>query len=371
MKFKKFFLPLVVFLAVCFVSTSTIVVYRGVIEDINRDILTKRIVYLGRHLIAAQRPDGRRTYYFGQGLNGTEELVDLAALDINATGNPNNYDLMDGDGAIVIYGGTAYQYYFDADGTDAESSPDVIRPDDFVTEGVWKLVKTYVGDFSIGGVEFVVSADCSAEDGNTYDRCYETGDNSAWHYESGPQTWVSEGSGSLTAHLAAYDHQAMVDHIAETGNAHSADLEDIIDGVSIGSSTPTGGDVDWSNVDETHAPRAIETIENTDLNDSTTPYVLTQNELIGLAQHSNYGAGEVGVYQFPDEAEGWDAWFHREYDAQITLTPYAGGAAQWEFKYFGQDVFTQLAVDENIVNSTSGESVNRGFVCGLLLKKYM
>jgi len=73
----------------------------------------------------------------------------LDALDITASGAPNSDDLADGDSAIVtVISGTTvtvYEYIFDADGTDAESSPDVIRPDDYSSGGVWRLVKFNIG----------------------------------------------------------------------------------------------------------------------------------------------------------------------------------------------------------------------------------
>jgi len=71
----------------------------------------------------------------------------LDALDITASGAPNSDDLADGDSAIVtVISGTTvtvYEYIFDADGTDAESSPNVIRPDDYSSGGVWRLVKIH------------------------------------------------------------------------------------------------------------------------------------------------------------------------------------------------------------------------------------
>jgi hypothetical protein len=72
---------------------------------------------------------------------GTSGALD--ALDIAAISAPNASNLADGDSAIVaIISGTTstvYEYVFDADGVSAESSPTVIRPDDFATAGVWRL----------------------------------------------------------------------------------------------------------------------------------------------------------------------------------------------------------------------------------------
>jgi hypothetical protein len=41
--------------------------------------------------------------------------------------------------ALVFVGGIRYWYLFDATGTDAENAPDIIRPDDYATAGVWRL----------------------------------------------------------------------------------------------------------------------------------------------------------------------------------------------------------------------------------------
>lgn len=74
-------------------------------------------------------------------IGGTSGALD--ALDITGATTPNADNLADGDAAIVstISGATVvhYLFIFDADGTTAESSPTVIRPDDYATAGVWRL----------------------------------------------------------------------------------------------------------------------------------------------------------------------------------------------------------------------------------------
>jgi hypothetical protein len=91
---------------------------------------------------AAARPNSKKGMYFVQGLAGGA-TGDLDTLDITGASTPNQYDLIDGDSAIVAtISGTTVTYYFyifDADGTDAESSPAVIRPDDYASAGVWRL----------------------------------------------------------------------------------------------------------------------------------------------------------------------------------------------------------------------------------------
>jgi len=92
----------------------------------------------------APRPDSKKTMYLATSLTGGVSGA-LDALDISGVGSPNTYDLIDGDSCIVTSlsgaNGYSYQYVFDADGTDAEASPTVIRPDDYSTAGVWRLVR--------------------------------------------------------------------------------------------------------------------------------------------------------------------------------------------------------------------------------------
>lgn len=47
--------------------------------------------------------------------------------------------LTNGDRAHANVNDVSYWYLFDSSATDAESSPDIIRPDDYSTAGVWKL----------------------------------------------------------------------------------------------------------------------------------------------------------------------------------------------------------------------------------------
>ena len=47
--------------------------------------------------------------------------------------------LADGDRASVNYNNTEYRYLYVAAATDAEASPDIIRPNDYSASGVWKL----------------------------------------------------------------------------------------------------------------------------------------------------------------------------------------------------------------------------------------
>lgn len=78
----------------------------------------------------------------------------LDALDITASSTPNSNNLADGDSAIVaiISGVTAiyYFYVFDFDGTSVESSPSVIRPDDYSSQGVWRMYNISTSLFTEG-----------------------------------------------------------------------------------------------------------------------------------------------------------------------------------------------------------------------------
>lgn len=87
-------------------------------------------------LHATSRPGGKKGLYFCFSRTGGS-VGALDALDITGIGSPNDYDLADGDVAITIAGDGMTVHTFDADGTNAESDPDYIRPDDYVSAGVW------------------------------------------------------------------------------------------------------------------------------------------------------------------------------------------------------------------------------------------
>lgn len=92
--------------------------------------------------VGAARPDSKKTMYLATSLTGGGSGA-LDAFDITGAASPNTYDLVDGDSAIVsvISGEDVYHYFyiFDADGTDATDSPNVIRPNDYASAGVWRL----------------------------------------------------------------------------------------------------------------------------------------------------------------------------------------------------------------------------------------
>jgi hypothetical protein len=62
-------------------------------------------------------------------------------------------ELADGDIAMVVTATDLYFYSFDATATDAESSPLFIRPNDYSTEGVWKLVSFNALAYRSSGTE--------------------------------------------------------------------------------------------------------------------------------------------------------------------------------------------------------------------------
>lgn len=90
---------------------------------------------------AAARPGSKKGLYFVQTLTGGGSFA-LDSLDITAATTPNQYDLIDGDAAIYVNitgpVGLWSMYVFDANATDAEDSPRIIRPDDYATQGVWR-----------------------------------------------------------------------------------------------------------------------------------------------------------------------------------------------------------------------------------------
>jgi hypothetical protein len=108
---------------------------------------------------SAARPDSQNGIYGCTSLTGGAQGA-LDALDQTGDGDtdvtdgtPNQYDLIDGDIAIVgaISGATTsmYFYVYDADGTDAESSPEVIRPNDYGSAGVWVLANYFMRGYSV------------------------------------------------------------------------------------------------------------------------------------------------------------------------------------------------------------------------------
>jgi len=83
-----------------------------------------------------------------------QSIWPATGLTGGATGDLDDYavaTLADGDGGyvFVISGTTTYMYWyvFDADGTDAEITPSVIRPDDYSTQGNWRLAKLTSSSF--------------------------------------------------------------------------------------------------------------------------------------------------------------------------------------------------------------------------------
>ena len=99
------------------------------------------------YCLAAARPGGKNGIYYVQGLVGSG-AKDLDTLNIDGVGAPNTYDLIEGDAAIYTYlsgTDTLFSIYtFDASSTEATSSPDIIRPDEYngtTKIGVWLLAK--------------------------------------------------------------------------------------------------------------------------------------------------------------------------------------------------------------------------------------
>lgn len=63
----------------------------------------------------------------------------------------------DGDIGIAVVSGVTYFYYYDADAEDAESSPFIVRPNDYDV-GVWKLAN-FTGGTMLGKTNIVVTTD--------------------------------------------------------------------------------------------------------------------------------------------------------------------------------------------------------------------
>jgi len=220
MKLKKLLLPLIVFLVCSLgVTITTVIKYNSndALDRTNYNFTRNQYLGIFAVLNAAQRPDGRRTLYFAQGYIGGQELIDVNALDINATGNPNNYDLMNGDTCIVATTSLYFDVYvFDADGTDAESTSypySVIRPEDYSTEGVWRLVTAQYGDSSsfvtvtIDGVIYCSSDDCStAANGTTCNVCFDETHGEFWYYDGASAVQLLDSGTDYEEETHASEH---------------------------------------------------------------------------------------------------------------------------------------------------------------------
>lgn len=82
-------------------------------------------------------------------------------------------DLEDGHRAWIEYNNSLYFYGYDATATAAESSPDVIRPDDYTTQGNWELMAIApMGLTAPSGVMYtgdIYGFDCSADTDTDHD----------------------------------------------------------------------------------------------------------------------------------------------------------------------------------------------------------
>ena len=98
------------------------------------------IVQIGH---TAARPNSKKGMYW------VSSIAELQTLDPTGAGTPNQYDLIDGDAAILVSlsGVTTDMsiYIFDASSEEAESSPDIIRPTNYTT-GVWLMSKVTVSE---------------------------------------------------------------------------------------------------------------------------------------------------------------------------------------------------------------------------------
>ena len=93
----------------------------------------------------AERPDSKKGMYW------VSSIAELQTLDPTGASAPNQYNLIDGDAAILVsLSGTTTDmsvYIFDASESDEESSPDIIRPTNFTT-GVWRMSKVTVASLA-------------------------------------------------------------------------------------------------------------------------------------------------------------------------------------------------------------------------------
>jgi hypothetical protein len=228
-----------------------------------------------------------------------------------------------------------------------DDNDDNVFDDQFKFDSDNITVGTFYDDFM---TIFTNQSNCETIDGLPYKLCLDSETNILYYWDG--DSVESVGAGSVSTHESTYPHDDYDTHIAATGNTHSADLEDIADGVSVGAVTPTGGSFDLTAVTVSLATSPTDTLEASELNDTSDPHTLTASELYGtfLSNAESSGADE---WDFPARSEGWDFCFDKEVNQNITLDP--NGTEQWYYRTDNSS-YTQLSAGEALVNTTAGKS---------------
>jgi hypothetical protein len=116
---------------------------------------------------------------------GTNKARAFTALTGGVTGALDKIavaDLTDGDLSFVVTGNTLYVYQFNDAATNAESSPQYIRPDDFTVDGVHYLVAGYFAGLNTlpsttpGWSFYDLDATAGDVNGKIYLDCSDVGD---------------------------------------------------------------------------------------------------------------------------------------------------------------------------------------------------
>ncbi len=88
------------------------------------------------------------------------------ALTGGAVNSVDSYSvsvLNDNDRCFCVAGGALYYYMYEVNSTDDELSPDVIRPDDYVDHGIWRMTQSPLSEQHLldhGAVDAAATIDC-------------------------------------------------------------------------------------------------------------------------------------------------------------------------------------------------------------------
>lgn len=234
----------------------------------------------------------------------------LDAIDITGASSPNADNLADGDVAEVqtISGTTttSYYYVYDADGTAAESSPTVIRPDDYASAGNWILTK-----LEINGVQLRADGDfgdfdiTSADKIEFYDSAVYIDGGADGILEIEADTGIDIG----TAGVRVLDDADGAITLTGLGDGSDEDLtfnfDDVANTVDVSSSTGvTFIDFNGMAVGTVHSPISIST--NTTLTDDQVHgrYIMvTAACTVTLPAVSSAGTGSMILVYVRDAAE--------------------------------------------------------------------
>lgn len=295
------------------------------------------------------------------GTEGTLDNIDAC----NADGR--GYDLQDKDGAIVWNQDDAqfWFYIYDADDGTAESSPDIITPDNcegsaYTGDGRWEVSGIYGATGLIGlGSWKIVYVDSAGEIATVPLGADDT-------------FFTSKGAGAapemrvlVFADIPALDALNLTELTSEPASPSTKKVY-LADGttwdpagISIGKAYYCGYDgADWFAIRDEDGDIYTSGIEwptllNADLNDDSSPHDLIASEQKSKII-SNDGESSAHVYNSVAQEGGLNFCFMKEEDYDMTVNP--DGTETWYFRTDNAP-FAALGAGENIENASAGKSM--------------